>query len=227
MLHSFSRHGAICHWHIGPPPTIIFSPCRLHSASLPHPSFGQFSSDCISLKEQSSAIMDQLAGEECGICLDALKNPVALPCSHRFCSECLNGWRPKYGAKSGDKETNTKCPLCREKIPPSREMVAQLKFYQTAKSCLVAKGDVSSEDYMMINSEIERLERKIGDWTETIDYSEDKICVVLPTDVCRSAAQSEIRKLLNWLGPPPVDKQRVNAKDPEAMDTTWCTVQQR
>ena len=39
--------------------------------------------------------------EECGICLDALTNPVALPCSHKFCSECLNGWKSKYGARDG------------------------------------------------------------------------------------------------------------------------------
>ena len=79
--------------------------------------------------------------EECGICLDALTNPVALPCSHQFCSECLNGWKSKYGAKSGDKETNTKCPLCREKIPPSKEMINQLKFWRNRKSDLEAKGD--------------------------------------------------------------------------------------
>ena len=165
--------------------------------------------------------MDQLAGEECGICLDALKNPVALPCSHRFCSECLNGWRSKFGAKSGDKETNTKCPLCREKIPPSREMVAQLKFYQTAKSNYEVKGDIYSEEYMSIKSAVERLEHEIGDWTETIDYStEDKDCVVLPEDICEAARKNNIQKVLNWLRPLPVDKHRLNAKNPEMADFT-------
>ena len=63
--------------------------------------------------------------EECGICLDVLTNPIALPCRHKFCSECLNGWRSKYGNKiGGEDERNSKCPLCREKIPPSKEMIA-------------------------------------------------------------------------------------------------------
>ena len=35
---------------------------------------------------------------ECGICLDKLTNPLRLPCGHEFCTECLNEWRPKYGA---------------------------------------------------------------------------------------------------------------------------------
>ena len=75
--------------------------------------------------------------EECGICLDELTNPVALPCNHKFCSECLDGWRSKYGAKSGDKETNTKCPT-------------QFKSWRITKSQLEAEGDISSENYRVL-----------------------------------------------------------------------------
>ena len=102
------------------------------------------------MEQQQSATEE----EECGICLDALTNPVALPCSHKFCSECLNGWRSKYGAKSGDKETNTtKCPLCREKIPPSKEMITQLKFYRNALSKYEADGDIFCKSYMWTKSQ--------------------------------------------------------------------------
>ena len=165
--------------------------------------------------------MEQSAneGEECGICLDALKNPVALPCSHKFCSKCLNGWRSKYGAKSGDKETNTKCPLCREKIPPSKEMITQLKFYRNIKSRLEEMGDTFSEDCIYAKSRIEDLERDIEDWRETIDYSDDEY-VVLPTDIWKAASANDIQKVLNWLGPLPVDTQRINAKDQDGMDFT-------
>jgi hypothetical protein len=159
--------------------------------------------------------------EECGICLDELTNPVTLPCSHKFCSGCLNGWRSKYGVKSGDKETNTKCPLCREKIPPSKEMISQLKSWRNRKSLLEAKGDTFSQEYMSIKSTVEKLESEIGDWTETIDYSEDQDqCVVLPHDIWEAAYANDIQKVLDWLGPLPVDKERINAREPERMDVT-------
>ena len=111
--------------------------------------------------------MEQSAneGEDCGICLDALTNPVALPCSHKFCSECLDGWRSKYGIKSAKDKMDRKCPLCREKIPPSREIVAQLKFWQWQKSEYEAKdGNIFSQSYMNVKSRVEKLEHEIGDW---------------------------------------------------------------
>ena len=159
--------------------------------------------------------------EECGICLDALTNPVALPCSHKFCSKCLNGWRSKYGIRSRDKEANTKCPLCREKIPPSKEMITQLKTWQRRKSQLEAKGRIYSQQYMNAKSMLERLEDEIGDWTETVDYSDDdRNRVLLPIDICEAAENNNMQKVLNWLGPPPVDKQRINATSPEKMEGT-------
>ena len=159
--------------------------------------------------------------EECGICLDALTNPVVLPCSHIFCSECLNGWRSKYGVlyKSKDDNMDRKCPLCRERIPPSKEMVVQLKSFRIAKIGMEARGDVFSQQYTRIKSDIEKLEREIGDWTETIDYSADDNKTELPIGIYVDAMDSNVQKVLNWLGQPPVDKQRLNARNPE-LDAT-------
>jgi hypothetical protein len=69
---------------------------------------------------------------------------------------------------------------------------------------------------------MEKLEREIGDWTETIYYSDEDVRnrVVLPLDICKAARANDIQKVLNWLGPIPVDKQRINAKDPEGVDFT-------
>jgi hypothetical protein len=171
-------------------------------------------------KRRGDKIMEQSSNdeeEECGICLDALTNPVSLPCSHKFCSECLNG----YGIKSAKDKMDRKCPLCRERIPPSKEMVAQLKWWRNEKSKCEAEDDVFSKEYMIAKSEVERLEHDIGDWTETIDYSQsDGDCVVLPTAIHAAASENDIWRVLDWLGPHPVDKQRVNAKNPEFMDFT-------
>ena len=174
--------------------------------------------------------------EECGICLDALTNPVALPCSHKFCSECLNGWRSKYGRygnicqkdrEDEDDKMDRKCPLCREMIPPTKEMLAQLKFWRSSKSEMEAEGNVFSQRYMNAKDEVEKLEREIGDWTETIDHSDDnKECLLLPNYIWKAAKKNNIQKILNWLGPLPVDKQRVNARCPEFLEFTlvFCAV---
>ena len=39
-------------------------------------------------------------------------------------------------------------------------------------------------------------------------------------DICKAASANDIQKVLNWLGPLPVDKQRINAKDQDGMDFT-------
>jgi hypothetical protein len=44
--------------------------------------------------------------------------------------------------------------------------------------------------------------------------------VVLPNDIFVAAKKNNMQKVLNWLGPIPVDKRRVNARNPEFMDIT-------
>ena len=112
-----------------------------------------------------------------------------------------------------------KCPLCREEIPPSKEMVTQLKCLRDWKSSLEAKGDVFSQHYMTAKTMMEKLECQIGDWAETIEYSDDNF-LVLPSDIHQAARKNNIQKVLDWLGPVPVDKQRVNAKNPDMLEST-------
>ena len=164
--------------------------------------------------------MEQSANEECGICLDALTNPVALPGRHMFCSECLNGWRSKYGTHSENDEMDRKCPLCRERIPPSKEMMTQLKYWRNRTSKYEAKGEVSSGQYMRTKTKVQELERAIGDGTGTIDQSTDDEFLALPTDIVEALAENDIQKVLDWLGPRPIDRRRLNAKNPKMMDFT-------
>jgi ankyrin repeat protein len=42
---------------------------------------------------------------------------------------------------------------------------------------------------------------------------------VLPDYIYDAVATNDIQKVLNWLGPPPVDTQRINAKSPETVGT--------
>ena len=44
--------------------------------------------------------------------------------------------------------------------------------------------------------------------------------MVLPMDIWEAARANDIQKVLNWIGPPPVDKERINARCPENMEGT-------
>ena len=36
--------------------------------------------------------------DECGICLETLTSAVTLPCNHKFCADCLDGWKSKFSS---------------------------------------------------------------------------------------------------------------------------------
>lgn len=46
------------------------------------------------------------AGDYCAVCQEKFKNPVALPCNHIFCDDCISQWFAR----------NNSCPLCRSVV---------------------------------------------------------------------------------------------------------------
>lgn len=70
---------------------------------------------------------------ECSICLDTFKDPVSLPCNHKFCSKCFGEWRYKYDST----QSHRTCPVCRANIPPTRGMVIDMEGVKQMEGCLI------------------------------------------------------------------------------------------
>jgi len=126
---------------------------------------------------------DQTANDECGICLDTLTAAVTLPCTHKFCADCLDGWKSKFGSTLFKKKEKSKlCPLCREKIPPSKDMLSQLDYHRAQKVDMEADGDRASDMYLNHVEQIKRLEAEIGDYEgKGLDYDVWKCLIISMT----------------------------------------------
>lgn len=50
----------------------------------------------------------------CPICLEALQDPVTIPCGHNYCMSCVKD----YWDRNGSKDTGNRCPQCRKTFSP-------------------------------------------------------------------------------------------------------------
>ena len=159
---------------------------------------------------------DDQTDNECGICLETLNTAVTLPCKHKFCAACLDGWKSKFGS-TNKKERSKSCPLCREKIPPSKDMLSQLQSHRAHKVRLEARGDTASKLYKGQVKLIKELEKEIGDYEgEGLDYD---MCMELPKDIYDAVKENNMKKVIKWLGSP-VDKKRLSARYQDHFNST-------
>ena len=140
------------------------------------------------------------ANDECGICLETLTGAVTLPCNHKFCADCLDGWKSKFSsvyALNKDENKGKLCPLCREKIPPSKDMLIQLDYLRKKKRELEEEGDTTSEKYWLKLEQIKILEAEIGDYDgRGLDYDG---CIELPDHIANAVVRMTLRGLrIGW-----------------------------
>ena len=161
--------------------------------------------------------MDDKTADECGICLESLNTAVTLPCNHKFCADCLDGWKTKFGS-SLKEERSKSCPLCRERIPPSKDMMIQLDYHRRRKRELEANGDTTSQHYLDHLKDIKQLEEEIGTYDGAgLDY--DGCIELQPEYIYDAVKTSDTKRVLDWLGSP-VDKKRLNSRYPDYMNYT-------
>ncbi|XP_016111152.1 tripartite motif-containing protein 16-like [Sinocyclocheilus grahami] len=85
----------------------------------------------------------------CPVCLDLLKDPVAIPCGHSYCKSCITGcWNHE------DKKRVYSCPQCRQtfrarpalaKNTMLAEVVEKLKKTKLFADCYAGAGDVQCD----------------------------------------------------------------------------------
>ncbi|EJK72929.1 hypothetical protein THAOC_05487, partial [Thalassiosira oceanica] len=149
--------------------------------------------------------------QTCGICLEDSKDPLTLPCGHSFCNGCLNEWRSRYGVEV---EMRRKCPICRARIPPSKEMVATLLMLRNEKQQLEYINDTSSENYHRTCRCLKEAEERVGaDWdgvTTVLEDNDDKHPVVIPDYIFKAVRKGGIKTVLKWINANRAE-DRVNA----------------
>ncbi|KAL1281189.1 hypothetical protein QQF64_015789, partial [Cirrhinus molitorella] len=85
----------------------------------------------------------------CAVCLDLLKDPVAIPCGHSYCKSCITGcWDQE------DQKRVYSCPQCRQTFSPRpalarntmlAEVVEKLKKTKLPADCYAGAGDVQCD----------------------------------------------------------------------------------
>ena len=71
-----------------------------------------------------------------------------------------------------------------------------------------------------LESMIASHETRIGKMDVLPSISPSEAVEALPQEICKAAANNNIQKVLEWLGPEPVPPQRINAMNPDKFDRT-------
>ena len=149
--------------------------------------------------ETLDIITTVVTDQTCGICLDESSDPLNLPCGHSFCDCCLDEWRSRYGV---EEEMRSRCPICRARIPPSKEMAAMLQTYRAVKKMFEDSNEASSsKQYHYICRRVADAEKHVGpDWDKaTVLEDNREPAVAMPGYINKAVAQGEIKIVLHWI----------------------------
>ena len=160
------------------------------------------------MAEHLAGNADAVTETTCGICLEDSKDPLDLPCGHSFCDGCLGEWRSRYGV---DEDMRRKCPICRARIPPSKEMVETLRTLRGEKQWLEDNNETSSEDYHRTCRLLKTAEERVGaDWDGVTVLQDNTDKLVMVDYIEKAIAQGNTKSVLKWINADRTE-DRVNA----------------
>ncbi|XP_059371294.1 E3 ubiquitin/ISG15 ligase TRIM25-like [Carassius carassius] len=90
----------------------------------------------------------------CPVCLDLLKDPVAIPCGHSYCKICITDCWDQEDQNQEDQKRVYSCPQCRQTFSPRpalarntmlTEVVEKLKKTRLSADCYAGAGDVQCD----------------------------------------------------------------------------------
>ncbi|EJK43775.1 hypothetical protein THAOC_37751 [Thalassiosira oceanica] len=155
--------------------------------------------------------MAEHGDKTCAICLEEPKDPLNLPCGHSFCDGCLNQWRSRYGVTE---EMRRKCPNCRARIPPSKEMVSSLILScRNIKQMLEDNNQTSSASYDVLCQKLAQNVERVGeDWdgVTVLHDNNDKQALMMPDYIWKAIQKPFIKTVLKWINANRTE-DRVNA----------------
>ena len=162
----------------------------------------------MSMPKTAAAVV--VTEETCGICLEESRDPTNLPCGHSFCDGCLDGWRSRYGVKE---EMRRKCPTCRARIPPSKEMVESLLAYRADKQRMENDNITTSDRYHNVCRCLADAEKRVGaDWDgmTVLEDKSSKPAVEMPKYIYKAVLKGDVKSVLKWINANR-EEDRVNA----------------
>ena len=170
---------------------IIEDAAKYHKSNLPYiehtPIFKQAKCSALIFADEKSA---KAATLTCSICTCPFIDPVSPPCSHSFCSLCINKWRDEHAT----------CPVCRGSIAPllpSFDLKKQLEEIQMAcpnEGCIEKGNRATMEKHLKFDGCL----------------SEQGECSICEVRLTRGKFQQEhVRKCFRYLCPNSPDCQWV------------------
>ncbi|EJK77733.1 hypothetical protein THAOC_00415 [Thalassiosira oceanica] len=154
--------------------------------------------------------MAEHSDKTCAICLEDARDPLDLPCGHSFCDVCLDQWRSRYGVTE---EMRGKCPICRARIPPSKEMTDVILSYRNIKQMLEDNNQTSSESYDFLCQALAQNVERVGedrDGVTVLHDNNDKQTLRMPDFIWKAIQKPFIKTVLKWINANPTE-DRVNA----------------